>query len=60
MGYTSKDEYIGDYEYLKKQFNDIYLKFQYRNRKFLYRGYCVDTAGKNAVKNQLKQGEFGE
>ncbi len=60
MGYTSKDEYIGDYEYLKKQFDDIYLNFQYRNRKFWHRRYYVDTPGKNAVKNQLKQGEFGE
>ena len=37
------------------------LKFKCRNQEFWYRGYYVDTAGKNAVKikeyikNQLKQ-----
>ena len=42
------------------------LKFKYRNREFWYRGYYVDTAGKNAVKikeyikNQLKEDELGE
>ncbi len=42
------------------------LKFKYRNREFWYRGDCIDTAGKNAVKikeyikNQLKEDELGE
>jgi len=39
------------------------MKFKYRNREFWCRGYCVDTAGKNAkkikeyIKNQLKEDE---
>ena len=37
------------------------IKYKYRNREFLYKGYYVDTAGKNACKiaeyiqNQLKE-----
>ena len=37
------------------------MKFAYRNREFWWKGYYVDTAGKNTkaikeyIKNQLKQ-----
>ncbi len=33
---------------LYKPFGD--LKFKYRNREFWYRGYYVDTVGKNTAK----------
>ena len=39
---------------------------RYRNRKFWYRGYYVDTAGKNAnkiaeyIKHQLEEDRAGE
>lgn len=42
------------------------MKFKYRNRQFWYRGYYVDTVGKNEKKiaeyisNQLKQDEMSE
>ena len=42
------------------------LRYQYRNREVWWRGYYVDTAGKNAgriaeyIKNQLKEDELGE
>ena len=42
------------------------LKYKYRNRKFWYRGYYVDTAGKNAkkiqeyIQKQLKEDMAGE
>ena len=42
------------------------LKFKYRNREFLCRGYYVDTVGKNAkkiaeyIKNQLEEDKIGE
>ena len=40
------------------------MKFKYRNREFLCRGYYVDTAGKNTkkiaeyIQNQLKEDEI--
>ena len=42
------------------------LKFKYRNREFWFRGYYVDTVGKNAkkiaeyIKNQLEEDKIGE
>ena len=42
------------------------MKFKYRDRQFWYRGYYVDTVGKNEKKiaeyisNQLKQDEMSE
>lgn len=42
------------------------MKFKYKNREFWFRGYYVETAGKDAKKiqqyiaNQLKQDEMGE
>ena len=42
------------------------MKYKYRNRSFLCRGYYVDTAGKNDkvieayIKNQLKEDELSE
>ena len=42
------------------------LKHKYRNREFWCRGYCVDTAGKNAKKieeciwRQLEEDKAGE
>ena len=42
------------------------LKFKYRNRKFWFRGYYVDTVGKNAkkiaeyIKNQLEEDKIGK
>ena len=42
------------------------LKYKYRNREFWCRGYCVDTAGKNAqriaeyIKKQLEEDKAGE
>ena len=49
---------------LYEQFGE--LKYKYRNREFWYRGYYVDTVGKNEkrieeyVRNQLKEDELGE
>ena len=49
---------------LYEQFGE--LKYKYRNREFGYRGYYVDTVGKNEsriaeyVRNQLKEDELGE
>ena len=49
---------------LYEQFGE--LKYKYRNREFWYRGYYVDTVGKNEtriaeyIKNQLKEDELGE
>ena len=42
------------------------MKCKYRNREFWCRGYCVDTAGKDAkkikeyIKHQLDEGRAGE
>ena len=42
------------------------LKFKYRNREFWFRGYYVDTVGKNAkkiaeyIKNQLEEDKIGK
>lgn len=42
------------------------MKYTYRNRSFWYRGYYVDTAGKNDnkikeyIENQLKEDEMSE
>lgn len=42
------------------------MKFKYRNRQFWYRGYYVDTAGKNAykiqeyIKNQLAEDQASD
>ena len=42
------------------------LKYKYRNQEFWYKGYYVDTAGKNAeriaeyISKQLKEDELGE
>ena len=42
------------------------LKYKYRSREFWFRGYYVDTAGKNAgriaeyIANQLKEDKLGE
>ena len=42
------------------------LRYKYRNREFWYRGYYVDTAGKNAnriaeyIKRQLEEDRSGE
>ena len=42
------------------------MKFKYRDQQFWYRGYYVDTVGKNEKKiaeyisNQLKQDEMSE
>lgn len=42
------------------------LKYKYRNREFWCRGYCVDTAGKNAkkieeyIRRRLEEGKAGE
>ena len=46
------------------QFGD--LKFKYRSREFWYRGYYVDTVGKNKAKiaeyirHQLEEDKMGE
>ena len=46
------------------QFGD--LKFKYRNREFWYRGYYVDTVGKNKAKiaeyirHQIEEDRMGE
>lgn len=42
------------------------MKFKYRNRNFWYRGYYVNTAGKDAskiqryIQDQLKEDELSE
>ena len=42
------------------------LKYKYRGRQFWFRGYYVDTAGKNTkiiqeyIQNQLKQDQLSE
>ncbi|ERI99801.1 transposase-like protein [Clostridium sp. ATCC 29733] len=42
------------------------LKYKYGNRQFWCRGYCVDTAGKNAkkiaeyIQNQLKEDQVAD
>ena len=42
------------------------MKYKYRNREFLCRGYYVDTVGKNTKKikeyiaNQLKEDRLGD
>lgn len=60
MGYLKGKSSLMIYE----QFGD--LKFKYRNREFWYRGYYVDTAGKNKariqdyIKHQLESDKPGE
>ena len=42
------------------------MKFRYQNRQFWYRGYCVDSAGKNTkkikeyIENRLRKDEEAE
>ena len=42
------------------------IKYQYRNREFWYKGYYVDTTGKNTekikeyIRNQLKEDQIAE
>ena len=49
---------------LYEQFGE--LKYKYRNREFWWRGYSVDTAGKNTsriaehIMNQLKEDQLAE
>ena len=49
---------------LYKQFGE--LKYQYRNREFWGRRYCMDTAGKNEsriaehIRSRLEEVEMGE
>ena len=49
---------------LYEQFGE--LKYKYRNREFWYKGYYVDTTGKNSsriaeyIRNQLKEDYLGE
>ena len=49
---------------LYEQFGEV--KYKCRNREVWWRGYCVDTAGKNTrqiqeyIQNQLKEDEKGE
>ena len=49
---------------LYEQFGE--LKYKYRNRKFWYKGYYVDTVGKNTrriaeyIRNQLEEDKLGE
>ena len=49
---------------LYEQFGEV--KYKYQNREVWWRGYCVDTAGKNTrriqeyIQNQLKEDEKGE
>ena len=49
---------------LYEQFGEV--KYKYQHREVWWRGYCVDTAGKNTrriqeyIQNQLKEDEKGE
>ena len=60
MGYLKGKSSTMIYE----QFGE--LKYKYRNRSFWCRGYYVDTAGKNAkrnqeyIKNQLKEDQIND